>query len=173
MNRARIVLEIIKSIREATGNKFLIMIKINSEDKLEGGFTIDDLLQVSVMLEKAGVDAIEISGGTIVGLLSGDMDSSFSPVTTSPVYYREAAKKLRGNVKIPLMLVGGIRSFKTANEIVEKGIADYISMCRPLIREPDLIKRWKSGDLRKSECISDSACFQPGLEGKGVQCVHL
>jgi 2,4-dienoyl-CoA reductase-like NADH-dependent reductase (Old Yellow Enzyme family) len=172
-NRSRIVLEIVKSIRKATGNKFLIMIKINSEDKLEGGFTIDDMLQVSIMLEKAGVDALEISGGTIVGLLSGDMDSSFSPVTTSTVYYREAAKKLRGSVKIPLMLVGGIRSFKTANEIVEKGIADYISMCRPLIREPDLIKRWKSGDLRKSECISDSACFQPGLEGKGVQCVHL
>ena len=82
-------------------------------------------------------------------------------------------KSLREKIKIPLILVGGIRSFETADEIVNTGTADYISLCRPLIREPDLIKRWKSGDLRKSECISDSACFQPGMEGKGVYCVHV
>lgn len=172
-NRARIVLEIVRSIRKATGNQFLILIKINSEDNLEGGFAVKDMLQVSEMLEKAGVDAIEISGGTIAALLSGDIDNSFSPVTKTPVYYREAAIKFKEKIKIPLMLVGGIRSFETAEELVKTGTADYISLCRPLIREPDLIKRWKSGDLRKSECISDSACFQPGMEGKGVYCVHV
>ena len=71
------------------------------------------------------------------------------------------------------MLVGGIRTFETADELVRKGITDYVSLSRPLIREPDLIKKWKSGNLKKSDCISDSACFQPGVEGKGVHCVHV
>jgi 2,4-dienoyl-CoA reductase-like NADH-dependent reductase (Old Yellow Enzyme family) len=149
------------------------MIKINSDDNIPGGFNLDDMLQVSAMLEKAGVDAIEISGGTIAALLTGDINNSFSPATREPVYYREAARKYKEKIKIPLILVGGIRSFETADELVKTGVADFISLCRPLIREPDLIKRWKSGDLRPSECISDCACFQPGMEGKGVYCVHV
>ena len=172
-NRARIVLEIVKSIREAVGDTFSVLVKINSEDRIEGGFNIDDMLQVSTMLEKTGVDAIELSGGTIGALLTGNIDGSFSPAGKKEVYYREAAKRFKEKIKIPLILVGGIRSFETADELVKTGTADYISLCRPLIREPGLIKRWKSGDLRKSECISDSACFQPGMEGKGVFCVHL
>ncbi len=172
-NRARILLEIVRSIREAIGKQFLLLIKINSEDNLPGGFSIEDMLQVSAMLEKAGIDAIEISGGTIAALLTGDINNSFSPATRAPVYYREAAEKFKEKIKIPLILVGGIRSFETADELVKTGTADYISLCRPLIREPGLIKRWKSGDLRISECISNSSCFQPGMEGKGVYCVHV
>jgi len=172
-NRARMLLDIVKGIRESTGDQFLILVKINSEDNLPGGFNIEDMLQVSVMLEKAGVDAIEISGGTIAALLSGDINNSFSPATREPVYYREAALKYKEKIKIPLILVGGIRSFETADELVKTGTADFISLCRPLIREPDLIKRWKSGDLRPSSCVSDSACFQPGMDGKGVYCVHV
>jgi 2,4-dienoyl-CoA reductase-like NADH-dependent reductase (Old Yellow Enzyme family) len=172
-NRARIVIEVVRRIREATGDNFAVLVKINSDDLLPGGFNTDEMLEVSVMLEKAGVDAIEISGGTIGALLTGNADGSFSPVSRKDVYYMEAAKRLKEKIKIPVMLVGGIRTFETADEIVKSGVADYISLCRPLIREPDLIKKWKSGNLKKSDCISDSACFQPGMEGKGVHCVHV
>jgi 2,4-dienoyl-CoA reductase-like NADH-dependent reductase (Old Yellow Enzyme family) len=54
---------------------------------------------------------------------------------------------------------------------VEDGVADYISMSRPFIREPDLINRWKTGDRRKAECKSDNLCFKPGSEGEGIYCV--
>jgi 2,4-dienoyl-CoA reductase-like NADH-dependent reductase (Old Yellow Enzyme family) len=172
-NRARIVLEIIKSIREAVGEQFPVLVKINSDDMLDGGFNTEEMVLVSAMLEKSGVNAIELSGGTIGALLTGNVDGSFSPSGNKEVYYREAAERFKEKIEIPLILVGGIRSFEAADKIVNTGIADYISMCRPLIREPDLIKRWKSGDLRKSECISDSACFQPGMDGKGVHCVHI
>jgi len=172
-NRARIILEIIKNIKKAVGDKFAVLVKINSDDFLPGGFNTDEMIQVSAMFEKAGVDAIEVSGGTIGALLTGNVDGSFSPVSRKDVYYRESAKRLKENVNIPVLLVGGIRSFETADELVKSGVADYISLCRPLIREPDLIKKWKSGNLKKSDCISDSACFQPGMEGKGVHCVHL
>ncbi len=172
-NRARIVLEVIRSIKEAVGDKFAVLIKINSDDFLPGGFNTDEMIQVSQMLEKEGVDAVEVSGGTIGALVSGNPDGSFSPVSKKDVYYKEAARRLKDKVKIPVILVGGIRTFEAADEIVKSGVADYISLCRPLIREPDLIKKWKSGNLKKSECISDSACFQPGIEGKGVHCVHV
>jgi 2,4-dienoyl-CoA reductase-like NADH-dependent reductase (Old Yellow Enzyme family) len=172
-NRARMLLETVRGIREDNGKDFLLLVKINSEDFLEGGFNSKEMVLVSKMLESAGVDAIEISGGTMAAVYAGDYDNSYSPVTKAPVYYKEAAEMLKKELKIPVILVGGIRSFETSEMLVKQGIADYISLCRPLIREPDLIKRWKSGDLRDSECVSDNACIQPGMEFKGVQCIHV
>ncbi len=172
-NRARLLLEVVRSVREAVGDKFSLLVKFNTKDYLEGGFDVDDMLQTAGMLEQSGVDAIELSGGTTISLLTGDPDNSFSPVGKRGVYYEEAAKRYKEQVGLPLILVGGIRSYGESQRLVEEGTADYVSMCRPLIREPDLIKRWKSGDTGDSECISDHACFQPGMEGKGVYCVHV
>ncbi len=86
-------------------------------------------------------------------------------------YFKEDARIFKQEISIPLMLVGGMRSFGIAEQMIEEGVADYISMCRPLIREPHLINRWKSGDRRKAECTSDNRCFKPGREGNGVYCV--
>jgi 2,4-dienoyl-CoA reductase-like NADH-dependent reductase (Old Yellow Enzyme family) len=69
------------------------------------------------------------------------------------------------------MLVGGIRAYEVADKLVEDGVADYISMSRALIREPDLVKRWKSGDTRKAACVADNACMGPTSSlqsGKGL-----
>jgi 2,4-dienoyl-CoA reductase-like NADH-dependent reductase (Old Yellow Enzyme family) len=69
------------------------------------------------------------------------------------------------------MLVGGIRSYGVAERLVREGLADYISLSRPLIREPHLINRWKSGDMRKAICQSDNLCFDPAVQGEGIYCV--
>ena len=172
-NRARIVMEVTKNIKEAVGDNFAVTVKINSDDFIPGGFGTDEMVKVCAMLEKAGVDAIEISGGTIGALMTGNIDGSFSPASKKGIYYLEAAKRYKEKISVPLILVGGIRSFEEAEELVKSGIADYIALCRPLIREPDLIKKWKSGNFKRSDCISDSACFQPGIEGKGVHCVRI
>ena len=71
------------------------------------------------------------------------------------------------------MLVGGIRSFGVATQLINEGITDYVSLSRPFIREPDLIKRWQSGNLSKATCISCNACFKPGVKGNGIYCVDL
>jgi 2,4-dienoyl-CoA reductase-like NADH-dependent reductase (Old Yellow Enzyme family) len=89
------------------------------------------------------------------------------------VYYREAAMLYKQKVTVPLMLVGGIRSYGVAEELVQNGVADYISMSRPLICEPSLIKRWRQGDRRASECVSDNACFAPASDGRGIYCVTM
>jgi 2,4-dienoyl-CoA reductase-like NADH-dependent reductase (Old Yellow Enzyme family) len=172
-NRTRIVLEVVQNIKDAVRPQFPVIIKLNSEDFINGGVSVDDMLQVALMLGKAGIDAIELSGGTIRALYMGSPNTSFSRTEKKEVYYREAAKRYKEKIDVPLILVGGIRSYEVAKQLVEEGITDYVSLCRPLIREPDLINRWKAGDTRKADCISDNACFKPGIEGKGVYCVHL
>jgi len=86
-------------------------------------------------------------------------------------YFREDAKAFKNGISIPLILVGGMRSFEVAERLVGDGVADYISMSRPFIREPGLINRWKAGDRGRALCISDNLCFGPGMQGKGVYCV--
>jgi len=68
--------------------------------------------------------------------------------------------------------VGGIRSYLLAERLVAEGFADYISMSRPFIREPRLIARWLSGDLRKATCISCNGCFGVAKAGQGIYCVQ-
>ncbi|MBF0509916.1 MAG: NADH:flavin oxidoreductase, partial [Deltaproteobacteria bacterium] len=86
-------------------------------------------------------------------------------------YFGTDARAFKQRINVPLILVGGIRSFQVAERLVSDGVADYISMSRPFIREPDLIKRWKEGDRRKAECNSDNLCFRPAFKGEGIYCV--
>jgi len=171
-NRARLILEITQAIRSELGKQFTIIIKINSDDFIEGGFTKSEMMQVSAMLESAGTDAVELSGGTSLKISKysssrvGKIDSK-----EKEVYYREAAKLYKKKITLPLILVGGIRSYEVAKELLEKDLADYVSLCRPLIREPDLIKRWQEGDIKRATCISCNKCFVPTRAGEGVYCV--
>ena len=173
-NRARFLLEVVRGVREKVGPAYPVLIKINSEDFLECGLTTAEAVEVSSWLEKTSIDAIEFSGGTL------NSPEEFSPVRPGrlktpeqEVYYRRAAKLYKQEVNIPLMLVGGIRSFEVAEELVRDGTADYISLSRPLICEPGLVKRWREGDRRKAECVSDNACFGPALDGTGIYCVTM
>ncbi len=171
-NRARFLIEVVRSIRKVTGPAYPLLIKLNSEDFLEGGLTRDEAVQVAAMLEAASVDAIEFSGGTVAS------PEKFLPVRPGKpktpqdeVFYREAAKLYKTKVGIPLMLVGGIRSYEMANDLIRRGVADYVSLGRPLICEPGLVKRWRNGDRRRSDCASCNSCFAPASDGRGVYCV--
>ncbi|MBN1105166.1 MAG: NADH:flavin oxidoreductase, partial [Deltaproteobacteria bacterium] len=144
--------------------------KMNSEDFLEGGLSLEDSVRVGGLIEEGGIDAIELSGGTLV---SGKLIPSRAGIKSEEreAYFRGAAGAFKEALRIPLILVGGIRSFSVADRLVEDGVADYISMSRPFIREPHLVKRWAEGDLRKAACLSDNQCFGPAMAGQGVACV--
>lgn len=167
-NRARVLLEAFQAARNEVGKEYPVFVKINSQDFVEGGLTVDDMLQVCAMLENAGVDAIEMSGGTVY--VSGDY-SCVRVGQDQDVYYKDAAARYKEKIGTPLMLVGGIRSSEVAEQIVREGLADYISMSRPLIREPNLINRWKSGDTEPATCVSCNGCFGAGFKGEGVHCI--
>jgi 2,4-dienoyl-CoA reductase-like NADH-dependent reductase (Old Yellow Enzyme family) len=172
-NRSRMLLQVLEAVRDEVGDDYPVLVKMNSEDLLDEGLSREEAVEVCALLQQAGVDAIELSGGTTLAIRLGQIECSWAPINKAPVYYREAAEQYKARISVPLILVGGIRSFETAEELVESGIADYISMCRPFVREPDLVNRWKAGDRRKADCISDNACGWAAYKGIGVKCVHL
>ncbi len=170
-NRARIVREVLRSIREHTGPDFPVLIKLNSSDFLEGGLDVEGMLATASLLEKDGIDAIELSGGTAYS-------GKYLPIRNCKIvseedeaYYLDAARMYKERIRVPLMLVGGIRSLSVAERLVRDNLADYVSLSRPLIREPNLINRWKSGDTRKALCQSDNLCFKAAKSGEGIYCV--
>lgn len=169
-NRARLLLEVYAEIRSRVGESFPVMVKINAEDYLEGGFTVEEMIKVARMLEGQGMDAIEMSGGTFESgrLVPSRMGTSKSE--KKEVYYRKAAAAFKREVKIPLILVGGFLSFNIAEEMVTSGQTDYVALSRPLIREPHLIKRWANGDRRKATCISCNKCFPTLLMDEALHC---
>ena len=169
-NRAKLLLEVFKEIRQRVGASFPVMVKINSEDFLEGGFTVKEMIKVAHMLEDHGIDAIEMSGGTFQ---SGKLIPSRIGTSKSEereVYYREAAEAFRKEVKTPLILVGGFLSFTIASESVASGLTDYVALSRPLIREPHLVSRWISGDRTKAKCISCNRCFTTLRMDEALHC---
>jgi len=171
-NRARLLLEVVQAARKEVGEAYPLLVKINSQDFVENGLTADESLKVCALLEKAGIDAIEMSGGTVYA--SGAFSCFRVGALDTPekeVYYKEAAARYKEEVEVPLLLVGGIRSLEVAEKLVSTGLTDHLSLSRPLIREPDLIKRWKEGDTAPAACKSCNGCFGPGLKGNGVQCI--
>ena len=167
------MLEILERIKALAGAAYPVLIKMNSEDFLDDGFTVAEMLEVAVLLEKAGIDGIELSGGVI------DPECHYIPVREGTplteeeeAYYRHAAQRYKEQIGVPLILVGGIRSYAVAEELIEDGFADHVALSRPLIREPNLVARWKSGDTAKSECGSCNGCFGPIRRGEGFHCAN-
>ncbi|WP_031482692.1 oxidoreductase [Maridesulfovibrio frigidus] len=169
-NRARFLLQVCDKVRESVGPSFPVMVKINSEDFVKNGMTEEETIEVCRMLEEHTVDAIEISGGTFE---SGKFTPSRAGTSKSEdreFYYEETAKLLKEKINIPLILVGGFLSFNVVEKAVTSGLADYIALSRPLIREPHLIKRWAEGNREKATCISCNKCFSTLSMEEALHC---
>ena len=169
-NRVRLHVETIAAIRAAVGADFPMLVKMNCEDFADGGLTVAESVAAARQMVAAGLDAVELSGG----LLTGGKLSPSRPNINKPekeAYFQEAGRAFKQALDVPLILVGGIRSPEVAERLLEEGAADYFSLSRPLIREPDLINRWQSGDRSPARCLSDNLCFRPGMMGKGIYCV--
>ncbi|EFK06474.1 NADH oxidase domain protein [delta proteobacterium NaphS2] len=169
-NRVRIHCEILQAVRKAVGLEYPLFIKMNCADFIDNGLDIEDSLQAARIFNEMGVNAIEVSGGII---RTGKLAPSRPGINSKEkeAYFKEYAKKIKAAVNIPVILVGGIKTLDTAINIIDEEIADYISMSRALIREPDLINRWEKGDQNKAKCKFDNLCFNPGFEGNGVYCI--
>ena len=131
-NRARLLLEAVRTVRDTVGDAYPIMVKINVDDYLPGGFSTDDMLQVAEWLETAGVDAIELNGGTILGLLTGKPNASFSRVERNGSYYEDAAKRYQERINLPLILDGGLRSLPSPNGLLSRGSPTTLPWLVPL-----------------------------------------
>lgn len=168
-NRCRFLREVYRSARAAVGRDYPVLAKLNGSDNLEGGLSIEDAVFAAQMLDKEGIDAIEVSGGT-------PASKELSPVRKigdlpeQEAYNLSLALLIKKAVACPIMVVGGFRSFDIIDGVIQRNDADYVSLARPLIREPNLSNRWKSGDHARATCISCNGCFKVGLKG-GIYCV--
>jgi 2,4-dienoyl-CoA reductase-like NADH-dependent reductase (Old Yellow Enzyme family) len=169
-NRARMLREVLRGIRKELGTDYPVLIKMSSQDFVENGLTLEDSVRICVMLEEGGIDAVELSGGLPINPKLGPIRMGIKS-EEQEAYFQNGAKAVKEQISVPVILVGGIRSYKVAERLVDQGVADYISMSRPFIREPDLVNRWKGGDHGKAACLSDNQCFTPIREGKGMYCL--
>lgn len=167
-NRARLLLRVYQAVRRAVGPDYPVFIKINSEDGLPDGFTLPEAIEVCMELDRLGIDAIEVSGG----VAGGGRAHKNSPgrVVRGPEeegYFFDNALAIKAEVSCPVISVGGWRSPARIEEALA-GV-DAVAMSRPLIRQPDLPNRWRSGDRAAATCISCGQCLALGMEG-GIRC---
>ena len=152
-NRARMIIEIIQKIRKEVGPDFIISMKINCEDGYPGGITQEGFLTACKLAEKAGVDMIQVSG----------MEWLFGKIKpNTPVFFQQT-KLLADIVKIPVVLVGGLRDVDTMENAINNSNIKFVSVGRPLICEPDIVKKWKSGYKKKSICLNCNNCLKKGF----------
>lgn len=150
-NRARFLLEAVRTTRRAVGPSAAVAVKLNSTDFQRGGFGPDDAVQVARWLQDEGVDLLEVSGGTyeapgFMGLSGPRGGSPDSPEG----YFLDFAMRLRQEVRIPLMLTGGLRTVATMRRIVGDGTVDVVGLARPVALEPDLPRRILAGTTSAS-----------------------
>lgn len=166
--RVRIIREIVSAARGEVGN-FPILIKTNCTDYIKGGIDIDSFPELALEIERAGIDAIEVSGGRHDCLIRSEEELGFRPVPAAEShtnlnavekqsYFYPYAEKL--HCSIPIILVGGNKDVEHVEKLLRKGKVDFIAMCRPFICEPEIPNRWLAGKGKSTaECISCNSCI--------------
>lgn len=180
-NRTRIIKEIYQRARKKVGDRFPILIKFNTTDFLSGGIDLDEAVRVGKILGEVGFAALEASGGMWESCTRTKEELGWLPVIQpeartgietydQEAYFLAGAKALKEKTKATVILVGGLRSFGKIEEVLSSKAADFVSLCRPLIRQPDLPNQWRSGEgPDKAECISCNACVPIGSARTGCR----
>ncbi|MPY99073.1 MAG: NADH:flavin oxidoreductase [Actinophytocola sp.] len=151
--RRRFLLEVVREVRAAIGDDVPLGVKLNSADFQRGGMTEDESLQVVLELAEAGIDLLEISGGTYES--AAMMGVSAEPVKESTrkreAYFLDYAERVRAATSLPLMLTGGFRTAEGMASALSSGAVDVVGLGRPLALEPDLPARLLSGATAASD----------------------
>ncbi|MCJ7621446.1 MAG: NADH:flavin oxidoreductase, partial [Anaerolineae bacterium] len=161
--RMRFLEEVAAAVRDRVGNDYPVLIKLAMEDSARDGLTLKDGAEIVSHLADWGIDALEVSGG-----IGGTSVRKDILRVEDEGYFLDAARAAREATDLPIILVGGMRSKQLMEQILEEGTADFISLSRPLIREPDLPRRFFDGQER-STCISCNRCWPPPGE-YGIAC---
>ena len=177
-NRARLLLETVRSCRQAAGADFPISVKLNSSDFQQGGFSHQDCLRVVRWLEAEGVDLLEISGGNYEqpSMMAGVPNEAGEIVRASTVareaYFLDYAASIRQAARtMPLMLTGGFRSRAAMDEALAEGALDAIGIGRPLCVESDLPQRLLDGAAAAGGAYENT--IKPAKAGLAWFCLQI
>ncbi|NBD35034.1 MAG: NADH:flavin oxidoreductase, partial [Chloroflexi bacterium] len=166
--RLRFLREVVQAVRAEVGAEYPLFIKLGMKDAdaVEGSLTPEDGARIVGELAEMGLDAVEISGG-----IGGGASLNSPPGIRTPedeAYFRPLAQRAREQTDLPIVLVGGMRSRAVMEEVLAAGDADFVSMSRPLICEPDLPRRLRAGQERAA-CISGNQCWPKDMD-EGIAC---
>ena len=171
-NRLRLHREIYRDIRAKVGKDYPVLVKIGVADSFPGGLEYHEGKRAAQYLVEWGFDALEISSG-LRGV--GYENTEFRPGINQlerEAYFRGWCRDIRRSVNVPVMMVGGLRSVELMEQVIQNQEADFVSLCRPLIREPKIINDWKNKDRHRATCISCNKCFDALLKGEPLHCVQ-
>lgn len=166
-NRLRFLKEIVEKCKKRLGKDYPIMIRISTDEYIQGGRTIDETVQIAKELEKMGIAAIDLSC-----CVPSTYIFSIAPGTLPGMkgLQKENAKKIKAAVNIPVIIAGGIRDPYVAEEYLEEGVADLIAFGRSQIADPDFAKKALSGKADQIRpCLSCLTCLYSLDE---MHCLH-
>ena len=154
--RARLAVEMVQAAKKAGGKDYPIIIRVAASERIEGGITLEDMQEVCRLLEAAGADAIDVVSGTSENMEWVVPSIYFPPGCNVPL--AEAVKK---KVSIPVMVAGRINDPFQAEEILEKGKADFVVMGRALLADPYFPAKAKEGRVNEiRKCIACLRCIE-------------
>ena len=136
--RMRPLLDSIAAVRAAVGPGFPVAVKLNATDELAGGFAEDEALEVVDALDGAGIDLLDISGGTYFPGASAASDR-----TGDGAYFAGFARRAREGTGVPLMLTGGFKTRAQAAAAVADGTCDVVGLARAVVLDPELPSHWR------------------------------
>ncbi len=175
-NRCRIHCEITKDMKKKAGVDFPVLMKLGVQDAFPGGMPFGDAFQAARIIAGGGnLDALEVRQG-LSGPLTDMHNTSMKPGITTidkEAYYRGWTRAIKAAVqsRTAVIMQGGLRTPSLMEEILEKGEADLVSMCRPYIREPGIVNRWLGGDMKRAACVSCNRCvIEHTLHGRPLMC---
>ena len=152
-NRARFACEICKDIKKKCGDDYPVIIKMAAEEKVPGGMTISDTKILAKYLEEAGYDAIEATICTYASL-----DWMSAPEDVPMGFNAYNAEQIRQGVSIPVIAIDRINTPEIAEDILETGKADFVSISRQTLAEPEFPNKVKEGKISEiTPCIN---CLQ-------------
>jgi 2,4-dienoyl-CoA reductase-like NADH-dependent reductase (Old Yellow Enzyme family) len=157
--RSNFIRRIYRGIRQLVGPDYPILVKLGLQDYFPEGKTVSEGIETARLLEEDGVDAIEVSGGLEKEHLHHIRLDALSP------YYVEECRQVRKELSIPVILVGGMRKLEDMQAVIDEKVADAISMCRPFIMDPYLVKNLREGLTDGSGCTSCNQCLGQGRLG--------
>lgn len=172
-NRMRLLNEVYDEVRARVGGRVPVLLKMNCDDFSPKGFTIDNSAMVAEAICKRGLDAIEISGGGLGQRQELRARALSNDPEVAEASFAGHAFEIRGATRpTPMALVNGIRSLRCMEAIVGRGLADIVSMSRPFIREPDLVRSLEAGQPMAT-CTTCSTCSSREFFGKTMLRCHL
>ena len=185
-NRFRFIKKVILEIKKNISDNMMLLVKLNTQDFTpKAGITLELTERYAAWLAELPIDGLEVSCGTLsysmFNMVRGDVPTE-EIITNFPWwrkkigkimltkmegkfdleegYNLEAAKLIKPAIgDIPLMVVGGMRKVNHMEEVIENGWADFISMSRPFIREPNIVNKFKDGKADAVSCVSCNKCF--------------